>query len=103
MCILLKLQYAKFDVSSLFCSKVIKEKPLGFWLDPPLVKEGLIVVNRSFCHFSGINFIHNHPPAHPRGFAGKICLHPGAFASQLLPGGGRGFVGAAPEGRGICL
>ena len=44
---------------------------------------------------AGINFIHNHPPAHPRGFAPKICSHPGAFASQLLPGG-RAFVG---EGR----
>ena len=28
MCILLKLHYAKFDVSRLVCSKVIKEKPL---------------------------------------------------------------------------
>ena len=35
MCIILKLNYAKFDVSSLFCSKVIKEKPLGGLLDPP--------------------------------------------------------------------
>ena len=34
MCILLKLHYAKFDVSSLFRSKVIDEKPLGVWLDP---------------------------------------------------------------------
>ena len=39
------------------------------------------------CHFhklrnnAGINFIHNHPPAHPQGFAPKICPHPGAFAS----------------------
>ena len=29
MCMLLKLHYAKFDVSRLFRSKVIKEKPLG--------------------------------------------------------------------------
>ena len=29
MCILLKLHYAKFDVSRLFCSKVMEEKPLG--------------------------------------------------------------------------
>ena len=29
MCILLKLHYAKFDVSILFSSKVIGEKPLG--------------------------------------------------------------------------
>ena len=35
MCILVKLHYAKFDVSRLFCSKVIEEKPLGGWLDPP--------------------------------------------------------------------
>ena len=40
---LLKLQYAKFDVSRLFRSEVIKEKPLGGRLEapPPLVKEGL--------------------------------------------------------------
>ena len=43
MCILLKLHYAKFDVSRLFCSKVIEEKPLG----GPLVKEGLSTVNNS--------------------------------------------------------
>ena len=41
MCILLKLHYTKFDVSRLFCSKVIEEKPSGGGgLDPP-VKEGL--------------------------------------------------------------
>ena len=34
MCILLKLHYAKFDVSSLFCSKVIEEKPSGGRLGP---------------------------------------------------------------------
>ena len=34
MCILLKLHYAKFDVSSLFCSKVIQEKSLGVRLPP---------------------------------------------------------------------
>ena len=38
MCKLLKLHYAKFDVSSLFCSKVIEEKPLGCRLDPPFGK-----------------------------------------------------------------
>ena len=42
------------------------------------------------------------PPAHPRGFAPKICLHLGAFASKLLPRG-RGFVGAAPEGRAFSI
>ena len=49
-------------------------------------------------NYAGINFIHNHPPSHPRGFAPKICPHPGAFAFKLFPEG-RGFVGAAPEGR----
>ena len=38
---LLKLHYAKFDVSRLFHSKVTEEKPLGDRLEPPLVKEGL--------------------------------------------------------------
>ena len=38
MCILLKLHYANFDVSRLFCLKVIKEKPFGSWLDPPFGK-----------------------------------------------------------------
>ena len=38
MCILLKLHYAKFDVSSLCCSKVIEEKPL--------VEKGLICQNK---------------------------------------------------------
>ena len=40
---LLKLHYAKFDVSRLFRSKVIEEKPLGGRIDP-LVKEGLRIV-----------------------------------------------------------
>ena len=39
MCILLKLHYAKFDVSRLFRSKVSEEKRLGVRFDPPLVKE----------------------------------------------------------------
>ena len=34
MCILLKLNYAKFGVSNLFFSKGIEEKPLGGRLDP---------------------------------------------------------------------
>ena len=41
MCILLKLDYAKFGVSNLFFSKVIDEKPLGESarpLPPPLGK-----------------------------------------------------------------
>ena len=41
MCMLLKLDYAKFGVSNLFFSKVSEEKPLGVRLDPPLVKEWL--------------------------------------------------------------
>ena len=51
MRILLKLHYAKFDVSSLFCSNVIEEKPLGVRLDPPptpLVKEGLKFSRKDF-------------------------------------------------------
>ena len=44
MCILLKLHYAKFEVSGLFSSNGIEEKPLGGRIDlppPPFVKEGL--------------------------------------------------------------
>ena len=40
MCILLKLHYAKFDVSRVYCSKVIEEKPMGVRLDP-LGRKGL--------------------------------------------------------------
>ena len=36
MSILLKLDYAKFGVSNLFCSKVIEEKPLGVGSTLPL-------------------------------------------------------------------
>ena len=36
MCILLKLDYAKFSVSNLCISKVIEGKPLVGRLDPPL-------------------------------------------------------------------
>ena len=35
MCILLKLDYAKFGVSNLFFSKVIEGKPLGGSARPP--------------------------------------------------------------------
>ena len=38
MCILFKLHDAKFGVSHLFFSKVIKEKPLGGRLEAPLDK-----------------------------------------------------------------
>ena len=42
MCILLKLDYAKFGASNLFFSKVIEENPLGDRLDSPsLEKEWL--------------------------------------------------------------
>ena len=34
MLILLRFDYAEFDVSNLFFSKVIKEKPLGSRLEP---------------------------------------------------------------------
>ena len=48
MCIVLKLHYAKFDVSRLFCSKVIKGKTLGALLEPPdkgMVKRSLKLQN----------------------------------------------------------
>ena len=49
MCILLKLNYAKFGVSNLFFSKFIEDKPLGGRLYPdPLVKERLIVFGLHF-------------------------------------------------------
>ena len=44
MYILLELDYAKFDISNLFSSKVIEEKPLGGRL---LVKGGLISVTEA--------------------------------------------------------
>ena len=42
MCIFLKLHYAKFDVSRLFCSKFIEEKPLGGRLDLPTLGKGRV-------------------------------------------------------------
>ena len=42
MCILLKLHYGKFDVSRLFCLKVIEVKPLGGRLDPPPLGKGRV-------------------------------------------------------------
>ena len=44
MCVLLKLDYAKFEVSNLIFSNVIEEKLLGVGSTPPpppLVNEGL--------------------------------------------------------------
>ena len=55
MCILLKLHYEKFDVSRLFCSKVIEEKPFGGRLDPPpplgkgRVKQTIVYACRNRC------------------------------------------------------
>ena len=49
MCMLLKLNYAKFGVSNLFLSKGIEEKPLGVGsARTPLVQEGLMV---NYCQF----------------------------------------------------
>ena len=42
MCILLKLDYAKFGVSNVFFSKVIEEKLLGGRLDPPPLGKGRV-------------------------------------------------------------
>ena len=42
MCILLKLHYAKFDVSRLSCSKVIEENPLGGLARPPQPGKGSV-------------------------------------------------------------
>ena len=49
MCILLKLDYARFGVPNLFFSNVIEEKSLGVGsIPPPLVKEGLRTREWSF-------------------------------------------------------
>ena len=65
MCILLKLHYVKFDVSRLFCSKVIEEKPLGVGSNPPPLGKGRVNFLRIFCKCS-FEF-------------GKILLHPREF------------------------
>ena len=46
MCILLKLHYAKFDASKLFCSEGIKEKPLEVGSTPLLPVKGRV---KKFC------------------------------------------------------
>ena len=46
---IITLHYAKFDVSRLFCSKVIEEKPLGL-ARPSLVKEALIPADVTDVH-----------------------------------------------------
>ena len=57
MCILLKLHYAKFDVSKLFCSKGIEKILWGSARPPPpLVKEGLIIHNCESLTVSGLDF-----------------------------------------------
>ena len=57
MCILLKLHYAKFDVSRLLCSKVIEEKPLG-WARPPLGKGRVkITSSQDFICLANSNFL----------------------------------------------
>ena len=45
MCILLKLDYSKFDISNLFFSKLSKKNLLEGSARPPLVQEGLILIN----------------------------------------------------------
>ena len=55
MCILLKLNYAKFSVSKLFFSKVMEEKPLGRRLDP-LGQEGLRCSFASKLFFLDLSF-----------------------------------------------
>ena len=55
MCILLKLPYAKFDVSSWFCSKLSK-KTFGGSARPPLVKEGLKMEIKVDCLLCSIFF-----------------------------------------------
>ena len=66
MCILLKLHYAKFDVSGLFCSKVIEEKPLGDWLDLTVLQKGcrLFVQDQTilfFCPGNTLSFMFRMP------------------------------------------
>ena len=48
MYILLKLHYANFDVSRLFCSKVIEEKPFGVGSTPPPLGKGRVKKDISF-------------------------------------------------------
>ena len=44
MCILLKLHYAKFDVSRLFCSNVIEENLWGSARPPPPLGKGRVKI-----------------------------------------------------------
>ena len=54
-------------------SRLLIESTVSYPLDPQDKDAGR-------CN-AGINFIHNHPPTHLRGFTPKTCSHPGAFAS----------------------
>ena len=49
-------------------------------------------------NYAAVNFCHNHPPAHPRGFAPKFVPTLGLLHPSFCPGV-RGFVGVASEGR----
>ena len=51
---------------------------------------------------AGINFIHNHPPAHPRGFAPKISPTLGLLCPRFCPGGGH-LLGQIPRGGHLSM
>ena len=91
MCILLKLHYAKFDVSGLFYSKVIEEKPLGVGSTPPLGK-GRVKLCTKTCfkrfdqrdNFSQLELIIN---GLPFVFHMRESHHlSGGFKIQVIPG-----------------
>ena len=97
---LLKLDYANFDVSRLFCSKVIKEKPLG---GRPLSKgrvnfllKGVLSTRpsafRTFClyfRFCASTRVHANAHAHTlcRGFhkVAKEIIRIATMVSCFLP------------------
>ena len=61
MCILLKIDYAKFGVSNLFFQKVIEERPLGGGvgsIPPPLGKGRVSVLKCPLCMSSSETFSH---------------------------------------------
>ena len=65
------------------------------------VRERGLIFGENIRDYAAINFCHNHPPAHSRGFAPKICPHPGTFVSKFLPGDGH-LLGQLPRAA-ICL
>ena len=67
---LLKLHYAKFDVSRLFCSKVIEEKPLRGRLDPPFGKGR--VKGSNHCYIGDFGTIPGRNKTHSTGCIGEI-------------------------------